>query len=178
MASDAPSVRERVDDRETSTGHRVTVCTPDRKDGCAIVAVKYLDAKTGIADGDLKRDRFRRVQDCVRHEFRHKQTGLVSHLGLDAVRVQKQSYLLPCASRRVAVLGERQFQVVACQHENPLTAVIRVRPSTAQGLGATTVLYPRAARSKCARSSTFWVATDSDALTLAWHKRDKSPKGE
>jgi hypothetical protein len=121
MASDAPSVRERVDDRETSAGHPATVCMPGRSDGCAIVAVAYLDAKPGIADGDLQRDRFRRVKDCVRHEFRHNQTRLVTHLRLDAVRVQKQSYVLPCASRRFAVLGERHFQVVACQHDNPLT---------------------------------------------------------
>jgi len=114
MVSDAPSVRERVDDRETSAAHRVTVRMPGRNDGCAIVAVAHLDEKSGIADGDFERDRFRRVYDCVRHELRHDQTGLVSHLGLDAVRVQEESYMLPCAARRFPVLGERRLQMVAC----------------------------------------------------------------
>jgi len=90
MASDAPPVRERVDNRETPAAGRVTVCLPGGNDGCTIVAVAYFKAKRGIANGDLQRDWFRRVQDCVGHEFRHNQTGLVSHFRLEAVCVQEQ----------------------------------------------------------------------------------------
>jgi hypothetical protein len=162
MASYAPSVSERFDDRETSATHRVTACMPRRDDGCAIVAVAYLDAKPGIADGDLQRDRFDRMHDRVRDEFRHNQAGLVSHLRLDSVRVQEQSYVLPCASRRFAILAERQFQMVACRHDNPLTAAPKLVDPLPRVWGQRK-MYTRG----CARSKSSGV-----------HKRGESATGE